>query len=281
MKKVLSVILSALMLISCFALSASANDLTTDYLVLGDSIAYGSGLSNPTEAVYGKIIADTYGYNYKNYSVPGHTTGNLLNRLENEEVISAVKEAEIISISIGGNNFLLSNLIGLMFSGLVKNDYSEMDTIAEEFYNEFSEIMNTIRELNPDAVVLMQTLYNPQSGELRAVYGEGQKRLNEMVDKYNTENPGDIIIVDVGAALGDDMECFAADDIHPSAKGNELIAVEIIKTMSNNNIAEYKEPVITVEGTDFGNGFSFPMLDFFVKIFVFLGKIYSFFNNLF
>ena len=168
-----------------------------------------------------------------------------------------------------------------MFSGLVKNDYSEMDTIAEEFYNEFSEIMSTIRELNPDAVVLMQTLYNPQSGELRAVYGEGQKRLNEMVDKYNTENPGDIIIVDVGAALGDDMECFAADDIHPSAKGNELIAVEIIKTMSNNNIAEYKEPVITVEGTDFGNGFSFPMLDFFVKIFVFLGKIYSFFNNLF
>ena len=281
MKKVLSVILSALMLISCFALSASANDLTTDYLVLGDSIAYGSGLSNPTEAVYGKIIADTYGYNYKNYSVPGHTTGNLLNRLENEEVISAVKEAEIISISIGGNNFLLSNLIGLMFSGLVKNDYSEMDTIAEEFYNEFSEIMNTIRELNPDAVVLMQTLYNPQSGELRAVYGEGQKRLNEMVDKYNTENPGDIIVVDVGAALGDDMECFAADDIHPSAKGNELIAVEIIKTMSNNNIAEYKEPVITVEGTDFGNGFSFPMLDFFVKIFVFLGKIYSFFDNLF
>lgn len=281
MKKALSVILSVLMIMSCFVLSVSAESTETDYLVLGDSIAYGSGLTNPVEAVYGKIIADTYGFNYKNHSVPGHTTGNLLKRLQNEEVIAAVKDAEIISISIGGNNFLMSNLIGLMFDAMVKDDYSEMDRIAEGFYNEFSEVMDVIRENNPDAVVLMQTLYNPQSGELRKVYGEGQKRLNEMVNKYNEENPGDIIIVEVGAALGDDMECFAADDIHPSAKGNELIAEEIIKTMSDKGIAEYKDPVIATEGIDFGNGFSFPFLDFFVKVFTFLGKIYSFLANLF
>lgn len=196
-------------------------------------------------------------------------------------MLSALKEAEIISISIGGNNFLLSNLIGLMFDGLVKSDYSKMDAIAEGFYKDFCTIMNIINENNPDAVVLMQTLYNPQSGTLREVYGEGQKRLNEMVAKYSTEHPDEIIVVEVGAALGDDMECFAADDIHPSAKGNELIAVEILKTLDSHGIAEYKEPVIETAGGDFDGGFSFFFLDFFVNIFEFLGKIYSFFSNLF
>ncbi len=280
MKKLLSVFLAVLTALTCLTLSVSAEE-ATDYLVLGDSIAYGSGLSNPVEAVYGKIVADTHGFNYTNYSVPGHTTANLLARLEKEEVIAAVKEAEIISISIGGNNFLLSNLIGLMFDGIVKSDYAKMDAIAEGFYADFSEIMDVINEANPDAVVLMQTLYNPQSGKIREVYGEGQKRLNEMVNKYNEEHPGEIIIVEVGAALGDDMECFAADDIHPSAKGNELIAVEILKTLDNNGIAGYKEPVIENAGKDFGEGFSFFFLDFFVVIFEFLGKIYNFFANIF
>lgn len=279
MKKILSVFLCAVLLVTGLTVSVFAE--TVDYLVLGDSIAYGSGLSNPTDAVYGKIVADTHGYNYKNYSVPGHTTANLLKRLKNEEVMTAVKEAEIISISIGGNNFLLSNLTGLMFDAIVKSDYSKMDAIANGFYTEFSAIMDIINENNPDAVVLMQTLYNPQSGTLREVYGEGQKRLNEMVNKYNTEHPGEIIIVEVGEALGDDMECFAGDDIHPSAKGNELIAVEILEALASNGIAEYKAPVIEIAGQDFGNGFSFFFLDFFVKIFEIFGKIYSFFTNLF
>lgn len=278
MKKLLSVFLAVLMTFTCLTLSVSAEE-TTDYLVLGDSIAYGSGLTNPVEAVYGKIVADTHGFNYTNYSVPGHTTANLLARLETEEVLTAVKEAEIISISIGGNNFLLSNLTGLMFDGIVKSDYSKMDAIAEGFYADFSEIMDVINEANPDAVVLMQTLYNPQSGKLREVYGEGQKHLNEMINKYNEEHPGEILIVDVGTALGDDMECFAADDIHPSAKGNELIAVEILKTLDKNSIAGYKAPVIENAGKDFAGRFSFFFLDFFVIVFDFMGMIYRFFTN--
>ena len=280
MKKALSVFLSVSLLLCCFVFTAAADE-TTDYLVLGDSIAYGSGLSNPVEAVYGKIVADTHGFNYTNYSVPGHTTSNLLARLEKEEVIAALKEAEIISISIGGNNFLMSDLLGLMADALIKSDYSEMDSIAEGFYTEFSEIMDVINEHNPDAIVLMQTLYNPQSGKIRPVYGEGQKRLNEMVNKYNEEHPGEIIIVEVGEALGEDTDCFAADDIHPSAKGNRLIAEEILKTLSENNIAEYKEPVITTEGQDFQMGFSFFYLDIVVNIFDFMGKIYRFFTSIF
>ncbi len=85
MKKIIAFLLSCVMLFGLLNVFGFAADQPR-YLVLGDSIAYGSGLANPKEAVYGKIVADTEGYAYENYAVPGHTTGNLLRRMENEAV---------------------------------------------------------------------------------------------------------------------------------------------------------------------------------------------------
>ena len=98
MKKLIALLLSVLMLFGGLAVTASAEENTLHYVVLGDSIAYGSGITNPVEACYGKIVADTNGYTYSNHSVPGHTTQNLISRLANEAVLADVKKADIISI---------------------------------------------------------------------------------------------------------------------------------------------------------------------------------------
>ena len=55
-KKIISLLLSLLLFVCVFPTGAVASDRVS-YVVLGDSIAYGSGLSNPTQAVYGKIVA--------------------------------------------------------------------------------------------------------------------------------------------------------------------------------------------------------------------------------
>ncbi len=250
MKKLTAIILSLAMIFCIFTVCGYANDEKPFYLVLGDSIAYGSGISNSREACYGKIVSDTNGYDYANHSIPGHTTTNLINRLNEESVIADLKKADIISISIGGNNFLMSNLIGLMFDSIVKNDHVQFDAIADNFYEEFCEIIDIINLHNADAVILMQTLYNPQSGYLRAPYQEGADRINAAIERYNNENPGEIVIVDVGAALGDDMENYADDEIHPSAKGNEIIAEKIIDKLYELKLGNNTVPVIAVKGKD-------------------------------
>ena len=71
-----AVILSVVMLLCAFNLGAFAQEEKLSYLVLGDSIGYGSGLRNSKEACYGKIVADTNGYDYANDAIPGHTTQN-------------------------------------------------------------------------------------------------------------------------------------------------------------------------------------------------------------
>ncbi len=281
MKKFTAIILSLAILICSFGVSAFAQD-EKFYLVLGDSIAYGSGISNSKAACYGKIVADTNGYEYANHSVPGHTTANLINRLSNETVIADLKKADIISISIGGNDFLMNNLIGLMFDSIVKGDHSQYDAIAENVYVNLCEIINIINEYNEDAVILMQTLYNPQSGYLRAPYQEGADRINAAIARYNEENPGEIVIVDVGSALGDDMENFADDEIHPSAKGNEIIANEVLAELYELGLGESTEPVIEEKGVDIQiPAIMTMMLDAYGFFFHIMSVIYGFIANIF
>lgn len=274
MKKVLAVVLSLVLAFSCMSIIAFAEEETVDYVVLGDSIAFGAGMINTVEACYGKIVAETNGYNYVNHSIPGITSGVLRDMLKTDAVLNSVKNAEIISISIGGNNFLTNNIVGLAYDCLVKKDLSNFDKIAGVFYDEFCEIMDIINENNPDAVVLMQTLYNPQTKAAGIVYAEGGNRLNEMIRKYDAEHPGEIVIVEVGEALNDDRANFADDKIHPSAQGNELIAVEVLNVLYDLGLGETTEPVISTEGLDLLMPISYAMLvDIVAILFQLLGNL--------
>lgn len=282
MKKLTAILLSLVMVFAVFSICGYAENEKPFYLVLGDSIAFGSGLTNSREACYGKIVADTNGYDYANHSIPGHTTTNLINRLNEEAVISDLEKADIISISIGGNDFLMSNLIGLMFDSIVMDDHTEYDKIAEGFYTNFCKIVEIINSHNQDAVILMQTLYNPQSGYLRAPYQEGADRINAAIERYNTEHPGEIVIVDVGAALGDDMENYADDEIHPSAAGNKIIAETILDKLYELNLGNNSVPVIAEEGVDIEISAIFTAgLKTAGAVFNAISVVYNFFTGLF
>ena len=249
-KRIISVLLSALLLCCTVGTAANAAEAKPFYLVLGDSIAYGSGLANPGKAVYGKIVADTNGYDYANDAVPGSTTSMLLTLMKTGKVKEDVKKADIISISIGGNNYLVGYLPQIMVDCLVKNDTAIYDEIAEGYYADLCEIFDYIKGLNPDAVILMQTLYNPQVGYMGEVYQHGVDRINACVRRYDEEHPGVIEIVDVAARLTDHDTDFAADRVHPSAAGNEKIAAAVLEKLAALGLGTSADPVINTPGRD-------------------------------
>lgn len=246
MKKILSVALAMFFLISVCATGASADGEKLNYVLLGDSIAHGAGVLNPDEACYGRMVANTNGYNYFNDSVSGHRSENLISRLENSKVAEDIKNADIISISIGGNDYLKSNFVALFFCSFFDYEAPFVE-IQKKFYDNFSTIIGKIKQLNPDALILVQTVYNMRLDLITPANEIASKLLNEVYSDYLEANPGSYVIVDVASALHGRADCLALDTIHPNGKGNRIIAQCVLEVLKAEGLGSATEPVILEE----------------------------------
>lgn len=251
LKKIIAIILTVTFCIGIISVSASAKE-KLNYLLLGDSIAEGFGITNPDEASYGKIIADTNGYNYKNDAIMGRNSVGLVNHLTNdEEYINDVKWADIISVSIGGNDFLLDHAALLIVEGIIFNDYSKFDKIGETFYENFSKSMDRIHEINPNAKIFVQLLYTSWTFDFaRKPYKQAAKRINDAIIKYVEENPQNIYVVDTSEVFDGRRDCISTDTIHPNAQGNVELAKAVQSKLCEIGLANTAELVLLVPGID-------------------------------
>lgn len=251
LKKIIAIIFTVSFCIGIISVSASAKE-KLNYLLLGDSIAEGFGITNPDEASYGKIIADTNGYNYKNDAIMGRNSVGLVNHLTNdEEYINDVKWADIISVSIGGNDFLLDHAALLIVEGIIFNDYSKFDKIGETFYENFSKSMDRIHEINPNAKILVQLLYTSWTFDFaRKPYKQAAKRINDAIIKYVEENPQNICVVDTSEVFDGRRDCISTDTIHPNAQGNIELAKAVQSKLCEIGLANTAELVLLVPGID-------------------------------
>lgn len=250
-RRLLAVLLALVLALSCAAAAASAVGEGLHYVVLGDSIAAGSGLRNPGEANYGRIVANTNGYSYQNFGENGMRTSGLLFRLDRGDVADAVRRADIISISIGGNDFFTNNSPGLFFEVTFRY-FGRINSIASDMRRNFAGIMEKIRAYNPNAAILMQTLYNPTIYPFRFGTAEAVNRVNSMIYDYLRDHPGAYHIVDVAGAFGADPTYICIDTIHPNAKGNEKIAKVILQKLYELGLGSRTDPVIRVKGVSTG-----------------------------
>lgn len=274
LKKLLAVMIAVIVCMSALGIAASAESDTTRYLVIGDSIAEGFGIKNPDEASYGKIVADTNGYNYKNNGIMGRNSSTLLTHLtQDEQFMEDVEWADIISVSIGGNDFLLDHAPLLIIQGLIFNDYKKFDKIGETFYDNFSKCMEQIRTLNPDAVVLVQTIYTAWNSDFsKKPYEQATGRINDAIIRYCEENPENNYVVDTRGAFAGRPGLISSDTIHPSAEGNVVLAKLVLAKLNEAGVSDTAEPVVNVKGVDRDY-----LIEYFPKP---LGKILTFLANL-
>lgn len=250
------------------AMQTSAAD-TQNILVLGDGISSGEGLE-AGESGYAEEFAACAGGKLTNLAVPGYTTTDLLAQLNNAETAAAVKAADFISISIGGNDLLIP---GEDYLRSLKQDGETMmqtlKRISKQGTNELANFMsgltetlrtprNTakanyplleekLRALNPDAVIVMQTVYNPY--ELSDSYfakggytqsdianfqmfldyvSNNEKQLNNAIKALETVTVADVSEAFAGSAwLYDQVYDL---DVRPSALGQALIASVVLKS---------------------------------------------------
>lgn len=266
-------VLTAL-LFSAWALPAEA-ETSPVYLALGDSISTGYKLSGGhfKEENYTNILAKANGYSLKNCAVDGNTADGILKQLQKNSLKSTVEKAKIVTVTCGGNdmvNALLDEAITayntlntqnplkrsellkifknpkderyrplLLATGFILSDFQKSDrfqnTLAH-FELTLSDIVKTIRALNPNAVIFVATQYNPYghfTGEYKEILCEPAKEctvlLNDCIKKLSESS--DFEAVDVYSAFlnNEALLCNASEDpiqldFHPSREGHEVIA---------------------------------------------------------
>lgn len=233
MKKSLAIVLCALLLVSLGSSLAFAQEDAPVYVVLGDSIARGEqGTKDQETESYAAIVAKENGYELRNHAVNGYNSKQLKSQLKKKKVQDDIRAADIISLSIGANDFLTNINIGTIILKASQGDYSMVDDTIEKLTVNFDSIITKLCELNSDALILMQTLYNPMYNEQREMFGVAVQKLNAMFTQYLEEHPGAYVLVETGKALEGEQAYIHTDGIHPNVAGHAKIAEVILEEIA-------------------------------------------------
>lgn len=269
-RKFIAAALVIVMLACCVAVLAACNDdkavEKTEIVYLGDSIAEGilgaSPLGLRHEYAYANVLGRRNDLTYYNHSVSGHLTKDLRAILENEDLdydmarglLLHVSEADIIHVSILGNDLLQSMNMNAVVLEAAQDKYDIINGIAATASENIAVIVDRLKELNPDALIIFQNVYNPLSEKstlvdkptratLSAEYGieEGDlrelgsgilDRLNGVLDNYLKDHPDAFVIADARSEFDrifeEDYErgkgLIYPDYIHPSNEGHAVLA---------------------------------------------------------
>ena len=206
---------------------------------------------------YYGLVGRNNGFTYHNRSVSGHKTyqmydyisANEDNARMNTEVL---KSSDIICVSILGNDLLQNNMSKMIYDYLNGNT-DLLDSSVAIAKADFKKVFDYIKEVNPTATVIVQTVYNPlyegspiiakdymdlitaQGFEPEVIRSTATKMLdalNGIIYDYLEENPMAYFILDVFAEFNrifvEDqhrgIELFYNDGVHPSNEGHAVIS---------------------------------------------------------
>ena len=160
---------------------------SNSYVALGDSITTGYGLGSEEQS-FAKIVAEKNGYTLNDdLATDGATSGDLLGVVTDQ----ALKNADLITITIGGND-LMNALYGYLAAESGKDvdtikamltggtaditalgqlvpllsgfaDSNEAKAAVSTFTANLTAIVGAVKQANPDVTLLVTTQYNPYS----------------------------------------------------------------------------------------------------------------------
>ena len=240
------------------------------YVALGDSICRGYGLDDPENQRYSSLIGKQTGCTVYNYGVDGQTGEELITFLR-EGKAEALSQADVVSVSIGGNNLLhvLSTLFFSMLGNFDLNNpasvlqmdaedlFAAVDDAVTAFEQELPVLIELIGQQAPNAKILFQTVYNPYRSfvfpplrlnggpnggmtTLSALADECIQRLNEKIRDgalqygYTVCDVYDAFEQNANRLVNASLGKINFDP-HPNAEGHAVIAEVLLKEIPKKN----------------------------------------------
>ncbi|SER89493.1 Lysophospholipase L1 [Gracilibacillus ureilyticus] len=207
----------------------------THIVAIGDSLTQGVGDETESGGYVGVLEEHFDNEDVKvtidNFGKRGNRTDQLLKRLENEEIVSSIQDADIVLITIGANDIMK----------ILKDNF--MDLTEEPFIEErgpykerIDQILSRILEIQPETDIYLLGFYNPFEK-----YFSDIEALDNILTRWNNESQNVagtydqvtfIPMQDIYENRSENM--YAEDNFHPNRRGYEEMAKRVWSYLQNN-----------------------------------------------
>ncbi|MGG5253916.1 SGNH/GDSL hydrolase family protein [Neobacillus sp. SM06] len=175
---------------------------------------------------------------FYNYGVKGNQTTDLLKRLQSPTLSGAIKKADMVILTIGGNDIMQvvrDNISNLQISAFTKE--------KEVYISHLTRIFDIILAENPHASIVLVGLYNPFEKWFSNV-----EEMNQIVDDWN--KAGQTVVANYSNAYFVSIEdlfiktnenLLYTDNFHPNDKGYKLIAQRLHESLEERAIPDLEK----------------------------------------
>lgn len=195
-------------------------------VALGDSLTRGTG-DDEGKGYIGYLLEELEEktdeeVSLYNFGVKGYRSKQLLSQVKGESIQDQLKSADIIVMTIGGND---------LFQGgqtLLSPDEESLALIQADYLKNLKETIEIIRSINNDAIIFQVGLYNPfidldDAAVTTAAVREWNYSTNQLLDQYQQT----IFVPTFDLFQLKVNDYLYSDKFHPNSKGYQLIAERV------------------------------------------------------
>ncbi|MGE8204238.1 SGNH/GDSL hydrolase family protein [Heyndrickxia sp. NPDC080065] len=254
MKKILTLLLTILLFVSGCSFGFKEHTLKTmngesktkppvDFIPkdlsivsIGDSLTEGIGDSSNNGGYIPYLRSDLETLkevrkaSFKNYGVMGNRTDQLVKRLQQNEIRSEIEKADLVMITIGGNDVM--KVFKDNFSNLKISKF-EHELIG--YKQRLNEIIKTIREYNKNAGIVLIGIYNPfmkwfsDIKEVDEIILDWNNTSKQVINQYNKS-----LFIPISDIFEDqEKDLLYSDNFHPNDQGYKLIANRVFDYLND------------------------------------------------
>ncbi|MBY7144856.1 SGNH/GDSL hydrolase family protein [Virgibacillus sp. NKC19-3] len=205
----------------------------THIVAVGDSLTQGVGSSNGGGYVGildSALNAEGQIVSFDNFGIRGNRSDQLLERLDNPEVSTALEDADIVLITIGANDIM--KVVRENFTNLKIEEFRQERIDYEE---RLQQIFTKLKHINPNTDIYLLGFYNPFEQ-----YFQDIEELDMIVESWNKtgndiaqEDASITFIPTVDLFDDPDANLFAEDNFHPNDRGYQRMARRVLDYLTN------------------------------------------------
>ncbi|WP_246050138.1 SGNH/GDSL hydrolase family protein [Aquibacillus sediminis] len=198
-------------------------------VAIGDSLTQGVGDETDNGGYVG-ILNHTFERSdqkieIENFGKRGNRSDQLLARLEQQEIVESIEDANIVLLTIGANDIM--KVVKDNFTNLREEPFNQ-EKVA--YIERLRAIFDKIFAINPEVEVFLVGFYNPFEK-----YFSNIEQLGIILDGWNTAGRNVTNQYDQASFIPTDdlfqsvdKNLFADDNFHPNADGYQLIAERVL-----------------------------------------------------